>query len=149
MSVYTVSCTDTLITVYNKSLCMNQKISSNDEDPIHASGGTLTDVCDSRVLVFNRQDAYYTIPEEELTVPTSEGDFVFQRDPQDMHGFEVEDIQSFRVGPLFHLPDDEEMSSDDEMAQMIRDYTAVIIAGFTLTNGDVEFVHYVLDSIEK
>lgn len=106
------------------------------EANVTASGGTL-----DQETTFYRDRATLTT-DLTLTLPTDDGDYQFSKDPQDSINADVSDIQSFLVGPIFHLPEDTDGS--DEMKKLIEDHTIVLLVTL-IGESDDHFLHFFLD----
>ena len=107
------------------------------ERNVVASGGTL-----EQETTFYRDRATLT-EDHTLTLPSSAGDYVFSKDSQDSIQAEMSDIESFLVGPIFHLPND--VDGSDEMKQLIEDHRVVLLVTLLEADGTDHYLHYLLD----
>lgn len=110
------------------------------EGPVEAKDGTL----DGEV-VFYRDKATLT-RDNTLSVPTNQQKYVFRKDQNDSISAEMDDIESFLVGPIFHLPDDTQ--KDDPMQRMIEEHEVVLLVTLIDESDEDHYLHYVLDHIE-
>lgn len=107
------------------------------ERNVTASGGTL-----DQETTFYRDQATLTT-DHTLELPSDNGTYVFDKDPQDSISTNMSDISSFLVGPIFHLPDDTDGS--DEMKKLIEQNKIVLLVTLIDNQGNDHFLHYFLD----
>lgn len=106
------------------------------EQNVTAAGGSL-----DQETTFYRNEATLTT-DFELTLPSDRGDYIFSKDPKDSITTDLSNIDSFLVGPIFHLP--EELDREDEMKQLLEENDIVLLV--TLIDGDTEhYLHFILN----
>jgi hypothetical protein len=109
------------------------------EQDVTADGGTL-----QQETTFYRNKATLTT-DHTLTLPTNRGTYVFTKDPKDSITTSLHQIESFLVGPIFHLPDDTDGS--DEMKMLIEKHNVVLLVTLIDTTGEAHYLHYLLEKI--
>lgn len=106
------------------------------EENVTASGGTL-----DTETTFYRDQATLTT-DFTLTLPTDQGDMEFHKDPQDSISVDASDIESFLVGPIFHLPD--ETDGDNLIEELIEEHKIILLVTLIGEEND-HFLHFFLD----
>lgn len=119
---------------------MSQIPHKHSEGPVIASGGTL-----ENEVQFDRDKATLS-SNHTLHLPSDTGAYVFTKDSKDSISTSMNYIQSFLVGPIFHLPED--TSGSDEMKHLIEKYDVVLLVTLIDENGDDHYLHYVLEYVK-
>lgn len=112
---------------------------SNEPD-VHAEGGTI----DGEVTFYRNQAVLTT--DNRLELPSDNGTYVFKKDPKDSIQEEMDNIRSFLVGPIFHLPEDAD-GSDKQMYRLITENDIVLIVTLIGEDGTDHYMHYLLDEV--
>lgn len=120
---------------------MDTQIQHEGNEPdVHAEGGTI----DGEVIFYRNQAVLNT--NNRLELPSDNGTYVFKKDPKDSIDEDIENIRSFFVGPIFHLPDDAG-GSDKQMGRLIEENDIVLIVTLISEDGTDHYMHYLLDNV--
>lgn len=111
-----------------------------DEQDVTAQGGTL-----KKEITFYRDEATLTT-DHTLKLPSNNGTFVFSKDPKDSIRVNMDEIESFLVGPIFHKPNDP--PDGDPMGDLINEHGVVLLVTLIDEHGNNHYLHYLLDHIE-
>lgn len=110
------------------------------EGSVSAVGGTI----DEETTFYRGDSELYT--DHTLHLPTTDGEYVFKNAENEELNIDMSNIESFKVGPIFHLPED--LNEDDDMKNLIENNDIVLLITLFGNSGDEHFAHYVLDHIE-